>query len=287
MGGKRFDSLVFPGGKSRALTLSYDDGVVQDRRLIPLLDSYGLKATFNLGAGVLGFHGFAPMKGRQVDISKVEPEEVRELYRDHEVAGHTLWHSSLTAAGTPATVYEIIEDKHQLEELTGKLVRSFAYPFGTWDAQAVELLRLCGYESARTVVSTGEFGLPGDFLTWDATCHHNDPKLMELAERFLADDRFPRTKLFYLWGHAYEFDADDNWDVMERFAERMAKDADKFWAATNGQIRDYVNAFRSLRYGADGELVYNPSALEIWMMSSRQLIRVAPGETVQLPHRSL
>ena len=31
--GKRFDSLVFPGGKGKACTLSYDDGVVQDRRL--------------------------------------------------------------------------------------------------------------------------------------------------------------------------------------------------------------------------------------------------------------
>ena len=36
--GKRFDSLVFPGGKSKAFTLSYDDGVVQDRRLAEMLD---------------------------------------------------------------------------------------------------------------------------------------------------------------------------------------------------------------------------------------------------------
>ena len=39
--GKRFDSLVFPGGKSKACTFSYDDGVVQDRRLSPLLRGPG------------------------------------------------------------------------------------------------------------------------------------------------------------------------------------------------------------------------------------------------------
>ena len=35
--GKRFDALLFPGRKHKAFTLSYDDGVVQDRRLIELL----------------------------------------------------------------------------------------------------------------------------------------------------------------------------------------------------------------------------------------------------------
>lgn len=46
--------LLFPGGKIRAFTMSYDDGVVQDRRLAPLLREYGIKCTFNLGAGLLG-----------------------------------------------------------------------------------------------------------------------------------------------------------------------------------------------------------------------------------------
>ena len=51
--GKRFDSLVFPGGKSRAFTLSYDDGVVQDRRLAEIFRERGLKCTFNIGSACL------------------------------------------------------------------------------------------------------------------------------------------------------------------------------------------------------------------------------------------
>ena len=43
--GKRFDTLVFPGGKGKACTFSYDDGVVQDRRLAELLRRYGMKCT--------------------------------------------------------------------------------------------------------------------------------------------------------------------------------------------------------------------------------------------------
>lgn len=41
----------FPGGLSHALTLSYDDGVETDRRLIDIMRAHGLKGTFNINAG--------------------------------------------------------------------------------------------------------------------------------------------------------------------------------------------------------------------------------------------
>ena len=41
-------------GKMKAVTFSYDDGVMQDVRLIEILDKYNLKATFNLNAGNFG-----------------------------------------------------------------------------------------------------------------------------------------------------------------------------------------------------------------------------------------
>ena len=37
-------------GKNKAITFSYDDGVTQDRRLIEILNRYGLKATFNINS---------------------------------------------------------------------------------------------------------------------------------------------------------------------------------------------------------------------------------------------
>lgn len=37
-------------GKSKVITLSYDDGVVQDIRLIDIMNKYGLKGTFNLSS---------------------------------------------------------------------------------------------------------------------------------------------------------------------------------------------------------------------------------------------
>ena len=39
---------VFPGGKRRIVTFSYDDGHFNDERLIEMFDRYGVKATFHL-----------------------------------------------------------------------------------------------------------------------------------------------------------------------------------------------------------------------------------------------
>ena len=39
---------VFPGGKKRVVTFSYDDGPVQDERLVAMFNRYGVKGTFHL-----------------------------------------------------------------------------------------------------------------------------------------------------------------------------------------------------------------------------------------------
>ena len=119
--GKRFDSLVFPGGKSRAFTLSYDDGVVQDRRLAEIFRKRGLKCTFNIGSGLLGHKDGGNFPGRPpLDLSKLSAEEAKTVYAGHEIAGHGLFHSDLSGVGTPLAIYEVVEDKRRLEELTRK-----------------------------------------------------------------------------------------------------------------------------------------------------------------------
>lgn len=264
----RFDSLVFPGGKTKAFTLSYDDAVIQDRRLAELFRQYGLKCTFNLNSALLGQPGIRRDPGKkELDVSKIPASELLQVYRGHEIAGHGLYHSSLGSIGTPLVMYEIIEDKRQLERISGQPLRMFAYPFGTYNNQVVELLRLAGYQGARTVHSTHGFGIPENFLTWHPTCHHNDPKLMELAEQFVTGTQ--DGMLFYVWGHAYELDGDDNWYVMEQLAQFISRHADKIWFATNGEIMKYVNAWHRLEVSADGTLIYNPSAIDITIRPHR------------------
>lgn len=274
--GKRFDAIVFPGGKQKVFTLSYDDGVIQDRRLAELFRSFGVKATFNLNSALLGKADMGGYPGKpELDISKLAPEELAAVYATHEIAGHSLYHSDLSSIGTPLASYEIIEDKRRLEALCGQPLRMFAYPFGTFNSSVKDALRLAGYQGARTIRSTHGFALPTDTLEWDPTCHHNDPQLMDLAREFV-ESALPFPMLFYVWGHGYEFDDDKNWSVMEELLRFLSPHASDIWFASNGEILEYLAAWQRLEYSSDGSLVRNPSAMDVW-------IRPGFGEALRLP----
>ena len=55
---------TFPGGKHKVLTLSYDDGKIEDRRLVKIFNQYHIKATFNLNSGLTHKIGRASCRER-------------------------------------------------------------------------------------------------------------------------------------------------------------------------------------------------------------------------------
>lgn len=272
--------MRFPGGRPKAMTFSYDDGVTQDRRLIGIFDRHGLKGTFNLNSGAFG-------QTYNALQTIVPEEEVRELYRGHEVAVHALTHDFLEKLPADRALYEIFTDRCRLEAATGGIVRGMAHPWGTYSDTVIEAAKAAGIAYARTVTSTGDFRLPQDWYRLTATCHHNDPRLFELLETFRSDspDKAPYDRdpwLFYVWGHAYEFDAAQNWDRIESFAEK-AEGMDDVWYAANGEIFDYITAYRTLlSYSAAGDRVRNLSATDIWLECDRKLMCIPSGATVDL-----
>ena len=177
--------LLFPQGRRKALTLSYDDGVEQDRQLIGILDRHGLRATFNLNSGCFPPDGVAYPAGtihRRMPLSLC-----RETYETarHEVAVHCLTHAMLTEMPQPQVLREILLDRENLEREFGGIIRGFAYPFGAYSDEIVESLRASGIAYARTVQSTHDFTIPQDWLRLHPTCHHDDPQLDALCDRFL------------------------------------------------------------------------------------------------------
>ena len=274
--------LRFPGGVPKALTLSYDDGVEQDRRLIGILDRYGIHATFNLNSGCWAPEGHRWPEGqihRRLPLS-----EARALYANpnHEVAVHCLTHASLTDIPADQVVHEIMADRENLEATFGGIIRGAAYPFGTYNAKVAELLHSCGIRFCRTVASTHRFDLMDDWCILHPTCHHDDPMLGELEDRFLADKGTFGPKLFYLWGHAYEFEANNNWERIEQFCEKMSGRSDT-WYATNIQIVDYVEAWRALRFSANGRTIYNPTDIAVTFEDDRAGMKtIQPGTYLSL-----
>jgi Predicted xylanase/chitin deacetylase len=256
--------FLYPEGKIKALTMSYDDGVVQDRRLVALFNAHGIKGTFHINAGILD-------QGNRIASS-----ELKSLYAGHEVSCHTVSHPFLERVPRTEVTREIFEDRKRLEELCGYPVIGMSYPFGTWNGEVIDIAKACGIVYSRSTRVSGGFGIPQDFMAWDATCHHRE--MLEKGAAFLEFNRYPLA-LFYVWGHAYEFDNNDNWNEIEEFC-RMMSNQDNVWYATNIEIYRYFEAIRGLVVSADGRIAYNPSATAVWYCLGEKKGVIGAGETV-------
>lgn len=268
-------------GKSKVLTLSYDDGVVQDIRLMEILNQNGIKATFNINTGL-----YLPEDTvREKYYGRMKFSEAKALYTNsgHEVAVHGLNHPALDRIPSDEALTEILEDRKNIEKQYGTLARGMAYPGGTYSQQVMEELKLCSICYARTIQSTEQVDFPKNWLEWHPTCHHKNPKLMEITKRFV--DESPkygnRIWMLYVWGHSFEFDLQDNWHIIEEFA-RYAGGKEDIWYATNIEIYDYVKAYESLQTSVDKRIVHNPSSVDVWFAHNKQTYCVKAGETLYL-----
>ncbi|MBQ8448552.1 MAG: polysaccharide deacetylase family protein [Clostridia bacterium] len=234
------------GGKNKALTFSYDDGVTQDVRLIEIFNKYGLRATFNLNSGLLGKSGELVREGVKISHDKNKAEDIKYIYEGHEVAAHTLTHPSLPKIKDDGEVIrQVEEDRQRLSELVGYEVLGMAYPGGgvNCDGRVAELIKNnTPIKYARTIGVTHSFEPYGDVYQYKGTLyHHGDwEKLFETGQRFLELEA-DTPQVFYIWGHAYEFDIyPERWAIFEEFCRMMGGRSDIFYG-TNVEILGKTN----------------------------------------------
>ncbi len=271
--------MRFPDGKAKALTLSYDDGVQADIRLLKIFKKHGLKGAFNLNSKLFDcaeWHG------------RMDEEQTLKTFCDcgQEIALHGARHIFLDKAPLAEGVKEVADNRAYLEDKFGTIVRGMAYAYGAFNADIKRVLKDLGVAYARTTVSSHSFAVPDDWLELNPTCHHTEAEFARLADEFFSSSPQDAPKhrepwLFYVWGHSFEFDDYDNWNVIEDFAARAEKHADSVWFATNIQIYEYVKAYEALVFSFDGERVYNPSAIPVWLELRGKIYRLDGGkETV-------
>lgn len=218
-------------GKKKAVTFSYDDGVMQDIRLIDMLNRYGLRGTFNLN----------PQRQSETDtfiksgivVRHMNLSDLPKVYVGHEVAGHSCTHPRLQLLEEAEIRREIGECRDTLEQLFSRKVVGMAYPYGTYDERVIRIAKEEGVRYARTVEETESFEIPSDLLILPSTCRHANPRLLELAHQFVESDT-EKPQLFYIWGHSYEFDEMNNWETMEEFCRIISGRPDIYYG-TNAE----------------------------------------------------
>ena len=276
--------MRYPDGKAKAVTFSYDDGVPQDKRLAELFSKYNMKGTFNFNCEFMRGENFTKEQIKEYFLSK-----------GHEIAVHGANYRANGNMRPIEGIRDVLDCRLELEEKCDSIIRGMAYPdsgitlmgnFGTYEMVKQYLIELDIAYSRTLGEDNNSFMLPTDFHAWMPTAHHNNPRIMEFIDEFLKLDISTKTyharrvpRLMYIWGHSYEFDRNDNWDHMEDICKKLANN-DEIWYATNIEIYDYVEAYKSLKYSADGHRIYNPTLFTIWLDVDGTLYSVKSGETI-------
>ena len=221
--------LYYPQWKEKALTFSYDDGQIFDRRLVGIFDKYDLKATFHLNSGTLDTPGF------------VTSSELPELYKNHEIACHGVQHEHPVYLPTERLVNEFYQDRRALESYSGRIIRGCSYAFGEYDSRIVDTLQRLGFAYSRTVESTNDFAPRVDFMRWMPTCHHNQA-----------------------FGDIFEFDRENTWEQMDTLCNKL-HGKENIWYTTNIDYANYITAAKNLIFSADGSKAANLSATKLYV----------------------
>ena len=283
--------LRFPGGKAKAVTFSYDDGCRHDIRLANTLTAHKIRCTFNINSGFFG---------KDENGWYLTADEVRQHIVDagHEIAVHGKMHMAPGLSRPLDCIQDMLNCRLELEKIYDRIIRGMAYP----DSGITNLQNEASYDNirrylqdlgivyARTLGGDNDlFRLPSDWMAWMPTAHHVNSKVMEYADKFLSIDpdqenlyysnRYPR--LFYLWGHSFEFENNKNWDLLDAICEKLGGHED-IWYATNMEIYEYVQAYNALVYSADGQKVYNPTLMTVWFRTDAKVYSIAPGQTLDL-----
>ena len=241
------ETIVPNDGKPKKFfTLSLDDGITQDLKVIEILKKYNVTCvSFNINTGLYGanWDWVGPAIGDPtVPHQRFTEEELKTgIYDGYEVLVHTMNHPSLKNYDKRASQIkkEVGRDADNIEELTGVRPVGMAWPGGDteYTDTTIELvLENTDIRFARGTTSTYNFELPEYFMKWMPTCSAIDPQCLTLAQQFI-DAECTEDMLFYVWGHSYEFDLNNGagYQTFEQLVKMMSE-AENVYLVTNTQF---------------------------------------------------
>lgn len=136
--------------QGRVAVITFDDGYADNLAAFDLLRERQMRATCFI---VTGSIGEAPRwsSTNRPPLTLLDRSQLRALAESGiEIGSHTVNHLRLPALDDDALANELRDSRAALEDITGAQVRSFAYPYGAWDARCAAAVRDAGYAGACT-----------------------------------------------------------------------------------------------------------------------------------------
>lgn len=129
----QFYDAAFAGGllPAKPVVFTADDGWASALTFAEILARYGFIGNYFVN-----------------NASEVTPDQVAYLSRVGEVEDHTASHAALSRLDYAGQYAEIANNKAYLEAATGQTVRFLAWPYGDWNASAVQAAAAAGMIAA-------------------------------------------------------------------------------------------------------------------------------------------
>lgn len=222
--------------KEAIITTSWDDGNPLDLKLAELLKKYDVPATF-----------YIPIVYEKRGC--MTPQQVREIARSFDIGSHSNHHVRLSKISPEEAETEVMEGKKRLEEIIGREVSSFAYPYGNFDDDLIGIVKRANFIGARTVMLLGRgIKKPFEMATmvnardWWFThylLHSLAAQDLNLSLFVLRNnlsfknwDRIALSTLdfvvnnggiWHLWGHSREIEENGDWIRLEAVLNAISK----------------------------------------------------------------
>ena len=286
--------IVYPSYTKKALTFTIDDGnVPSDVKFLGIVRPAGIKGTFNLCSERLApypidfyrelYRGYEianhckrhPLASQDGCEYKISDEPFDEKTADPEyiyaVPNQSDFYYVIRPNGWRAMTFTdnyirlMEESLYELRAVFGEeKVRDYVWPYCEQNNEAIkarvrELHRSCR-KTGCTLGTTG-FAIPEDLYAWSYNANHlNLLEVMREYEAFADDGEL---KFFAFGVHSIDFERDEKWEDLQRFADEYGNRPHDFWYASVGEIFDYGAAAKNLKISDDA--IYNPTDIPIYV----------------------
>lgn len=138
------DESSFP---SKPVILTFDDGYeCIFESAFPVMHEVGFPGVVFVVAGFIGRCNDWDVNPGGTRFPHLNTEQIRELSGARwEIGSHTMNHVALPFLNTPMMQRELRVSRTVLENLTGREVKTIAYPFGLQNQRVVEAAKRAGY----------------------------------------------------------------------------------------------------------------------------------------------
>jgi peptidoglycan/xylan/chitin deacetylase (PgdA/CDA1 family) len=206
------------------ISQSWDDGVVDDIRLVALLRQYCATATFNLNPILYRSQRTFSWSNGNKAVWRLGRDELVDVYSGFEIANHSMSHPNLLNLSKKELAYEVLDSRLLLQDWFQQPIRGFCYPFDGYNPTVKEVVRAAGHVYARTIIECESILPPTDPYEFKVSCRFNDPAFWALYQRAKSSDG-----VFCFWGHSYELANEAMWVALEEKISSISSDPAADW----------------------------------------------------------